>query len=336
MREEKLVSVCIPVLNGEKFLAEMLESILSQTYRNIEIIVSDNCSIDNSCKIVEMYMKIDKRIRLYRNDSNIGYSGNANKLINLANGEFIALYHADDIYESTIIEEEMNLLSENEKIAGVFTSGRMIDDKGNTLVTSKKYLKLFKITRTIIIDLDTFIRNICETANMLWCPTSLIKKSVYNELNFYNKNLKYIEDQDMWIRILEKYDLGIIPKELFKYRVHSSQGSGYYSSKKRQELDPSLVYMKEYLDINPALKTKYSQNLSKRVSRGYLTLAKNAAFSNDYDNFEHFMKESKHTYKFRNITKYSLIQLLDLKTLFIILRIFYKMINYEHNSAHLV
>lgn len=319
--DKTLVSVCIPVYNGEKYIATTLESIINQTYRNIEIIVSDNCSTDNSCKIVEEYIKKDSRISLNKNSQNLGYSGNLNKLIEIANGDYVAIYHADDIYEKNIVEEQIKFLTENMDLAGCFTLGKTINEDGKEIKSAFYYNKEI-IKTNLIVDLEVFIENMCKVGNMFICPTSIIKKEVYKELNGYRMDLKYIEDQDMWTRILEKYKLGIIAKELFNYRIHGKQGSGYYSSKERQEISVDLLYMKEYLENHNELKIKFENNMNRRISLDYMILAKNAVYLNNYENFYKFIIQSRKTSISKKI-KYFILQNMNIKILFHILKLIF-------------
>ena len=126
------VSICIPVYNGGKYIAETLQSLIAQTYSNIEIIVSDNASTDNTGDIVRSFCAQDARIKYYRNDSNIGYCSNIQKVVNTALSDTIAIYHADDIYEPQIIEQEFSVLKNHPEIDGVFSVLREFCDGEET------------------------------------------------------------------------------------------------------------------------------------------------------------------------------------------------------------
>lgn len=317
----QLVSVCIPIYNGEKYISRMLESIINQTYKNIEIIVSDNCSTDSTCEIVNNYMTIDSRIKLNLNNKNLGYSGNLNKLIELATAEYIAVYHADDLYESTIIQEEINFLLTNPDLAGCFSLGKLIDCNEkkikNTIFFGKK-----RIIKNSIVDLNLFIENMCKIGNMFLCPTSMIKKSVYKELFGYNINLRIIEDQDMWIRILEKYKLGIVAQELFNCRIHINQGSTYYSNRERQNISMDLEYLEKYLNTHISLKTrKNCLNINKRLAKDYLVIARNFVSSNNYEQYTININESVKRYRFKSNLKFFIFQNLPAKLSFKLIKL---------------
>jgi len=326
MKEDTLVTVGVPVYNGEKYIRETLKSIVNQTYKNIEIIVSDNVSDDNTVKIVKKLMKEDNRIKLNINSENLGFSGNLNKLIELSNSEYIAIYHADDIYEKNIIEEQVKHLKENPKLAGCFTLGRVINGKGE--IQNRDYFIYYERTlpSNLVVNLDFFVKKMCERGNLFICPTSMIKKSVYKELGGFNTNIKYIEDQDMWTRILEKYNLGIIKKELINYRIHENQGSNYYSNKKRQELSVDVKYMDGYLDKNLEFNIRYRKNLNKRIAINYLVLARNAVYRNDCNGFKKNINKSKQYYIFHDKLKPLIVQSLNYRLGFVLLRFILKYI----------
>jgi len=292
MLEEKLISVCIPVYNGEKYIEETLNSISDQTYKNIEIIISDNASTDNTGTIVMKYLDKDTRIQYSRNEVNLGYSGNLNKLIDLAQSEYIAIFHADDIYQPTIIEEQVIFLDNNPSLGGCFTLGKSIDSSGKQIKSDFIY-NSSNLQADLIVDSKFYITRLFEIGTIFICPTSMIKKSVYQELNGYSLTVKYVEDVDMWARILEKYNLGIIAKELFSYRIHNNQASSYYISSHRKDLTVLLKYLDDYLQKHPKYREKYKDMIYERIAYDYIKVAKYSIFSNDYQNYKRCILESR-------------------------------------------
>jgi glycosyltransferase involved in cell wall biosynthesis len=126
-----LVSVCVPVYNGEKYIKKTLETIINQTWRDFELIISDDGSKDNTLAIIQEFN--DDRIIINRNPVNLGQAGNINKLIELAQGEYIAIYHADDLYEPDILEKEVNFLNKHPEAVAVFAMYDQIDSKDNKI-----------------------------------------------------------------------------------------------------------------------------------------------------------------------------------------------------------
>lgn len=124
-----LISIAMTTYNGELFIREQLDSIISQTYENLEIIICDDCSTDSTRDILNEYKIIDNRIKLFFNDVNLGFNENFNKAISLCNGDYIALSDQDDIWDSNKIQREYDVFKNN-KIDFVCSNSRMIDDNG--------------------------------------------------------------------------------------------------------------------------------------------------------------------------------------------------------------
>ncbi|NQT30024.1 MAG: glycosyltransferase [Candidatus Saganbacteria bacterium] len=215
------VSVCIPVYNTEKYIGESVNSILNQSYKDFEFVIVDNCSTDATFEILESIK--DPRIKLYRNDKNIGSPQNWNRCLELATSEYIALYHADDIYSPTILEEEVKLMDKHHEVGVVFAfveylnqSGRHYDDP-----------KLPDIFDEInIYDFNTTLNLMMKHACFFVCPTAMFRKDIIDSVGGFDyRGYKFTFDLDMWLRIAEKSKIGLINKNLIKYRLHATQNS---------------------------------------------------------------------------------------------------------------
>lgn len=130
---EPLVTIAIPTYNrAESYLPQAIQSALNQTYSNIEILVSDNCSTDNTTAVVKSFN--DPRIKFFQQEKNIGSNNNANFCLAQATGKFFLLFFDDDQIDSDFIEVCMKAMNKGNDNAGVvFTGAREIDSKGNIL-----------------------------------------------------------------------------------------------------------------------------------------------------------------------------------------------------------
>ena len=128
-----LVSIGIPTFNGEKFIAGSIESILSQTYKNIEIIISDDCSTDNTFRTLLDYARRDKRISISRNKKNVGTLVNTVRVIELGRGKYFMLASDHDIWESTFVEKCVAFLEANPTAVSCFCLANIIDQDGQVL-----------------------------------------------------------------------------------------------------------------------------------------------------------------------------------------------------------
>src|ERR1700742_3478188 len=96
--QEPLISVALCTYSGEKFLQEQMDSILAQTYKNLEIVIVDDCSTDRTIDIINSYAEKDKRIKLFQNDTNLGFNKNFEKALSLTTGEYISISDQDDTW----------------------------------------------------------------------------------------------------------------------------------------------------------------------------------------------------------------------------------------------
>ncbi|KIM09151.1 MAG: hypothetical protein KU28_00465 [Sulfurovum sp. PC08-66] len=246
MNIQPLVSICIPTYNSEKFLKEMLDSIVAQTYKNIEVIVSDNASVDGTSQIAREYCN-KYQWNFFQNKINIGAGANFNKLIELANGEYIAIYHADDVYMPTIVEDSIKAFKQNGEIGIVGTMGVEIDSSGIEYKSISLPKSLTSKNEYSFDDIFTSILN--QEGLFLVTPSIMVRASIYQELGSFRLNERYksAADYEMWFRIMQKNKIALIDKQLIRYRRHENQGSQheiYDNVKKPDSLNVYLDYAK--------------------------------------------------------------------------------------------
>ncbi len=158
---EGLVSVIIPVYKAEKYIRNTIKSVLDQTYKNVEIVLVDDCSPDNSAEIIKEMKKIYSNIVYYKQEINQGAGVARNKALGLGRGRFVAFLDADDSWKPGKIEKQINLMKETGTPL-CYTAIEMVDDDGNVIkgkrgicetCTYKKLLKNTMLaTSTIIVD----------------------------------------------------------------------------------------------------------------------------------------------------------------------------------------
>jgi len=127
------VSVCVPVYNGERVLGHALDSILAQTYRDYELIISDNASTDSTAEICGGYAARDPRIRYFRNETNIGANPNFNRLVRLARRPYFKLANADDVCHPDLLARCISVLDRQPEVVLCYARTRLIDAQGNSL-----------------------------------------------------------------------------------------------------------------------------------------------------------------------------------------------------------
>ncbi len=132
------VSLGIPVFNESKYIAETINSLLSQTYENIEIIAIDNNSDDNSFNLLESLSKKDKRLKIFKNTKNIGMSKNFNLVFERSTGKYFAWIGAHDIYKNDFVEKLIHKLENTKDAAVAFTNISKIDSSGKKFEINKQ------------------------------------------------------------------------------------------------------------------------------------------------------------------------------------------------------
>lgn len=205
--KKPLVSVLLPSYNAEKYIAEAIESILNQTYRNIEFIIVDDASTDNTWKIIKSYAKKDKRIIAYRNKANLRSCFNYIKAMKLAKGKYIAIMNNDDVSYSYRIEKQYKFLEKHPDVGIVGGVMKITDEKGNYIAKRKYHLT------------DDEIRKNIFRYSPFSHPTVMIRKSVLDKVGYYNPKYAPSDDYDLYFRIGKVSKFANLPNILLKYRV---------------------------------------------------------------------------------------------------------------------
>ena len=245
---QPLVSICIPTYNAEKTVMDTLQSIVNQTYQNLEILVVDNASTDETLSLLQEFN--DSRIKIHRNERNIGAEANFSRCIELASGEYIAIFHADDLYLPNMIEKQVQAFQDNPSVGAVFTLAKYINDRGEKIGEAKLPVKLRG--KRVYHFPQIFIR-ILENGNFLMCPSCMVRGKLYKELApFDGHRFRTSADLDMWLRILEKCPIVILEEELMCYRISNEHGSYPYRYSRTEEADFFKV-MDYHLSVKPGV-----------------------------------------------------------------------------------
>ena len=199
-----LVSIILPVYNGEQYLKMAVDSVLSQTYTNFELIIINDGSTDTSAEIIESYS--DERIKLITQLKNIGYVYRLNEGIRISKGNFIARIDSDDLWNPNKLSTQIKAFNNNDNLFFVATDFNKIDKNGEIFSTEKSS-NINNLRNSILK--RCFI---CHSAVMF-------KKEIIHTVGTYNEKIKYAEDYDYWIRILAKYKGFILPEVLTDYRI---------------------------------------------------------------------------------------------------------------------
>ena len=216
-----LVSIIIPAYNHEKYIYDCINSVLNQTYTNIEVLVEDDCSTDKTREVISKIK--DDRLKKIYSKKNKGVVNTINELSNKCNGKYIAVIGSDDIWYPTKIEEQVQVFEKNPKLGAVFTEVDFIDENGKKY-TDKKVFNYENVSSS------KRIKMFYDIGNHLCHPSSMIRQKVFKDIGEYNNAYRQLHDYDYWTRLLQKYDVHIINKKLMAYRRNRTDNKSISAS----------------------------------------------------------------------------------------------------------
>lgn len=235
------VSVIIPNYNYGRFLRQAIDSALAQTYQNIEIIVADDGSTDDSDQIIESY---GTRIRSFK-QANAGVSAVRNRAFAEARGELVALLDSDDIWLPDKLEKQVKLFADNE-IGLVHCGCQDFDETGNL----EQHLN--GLAGWVAVDLLRYQRPVILGGG----SAVVLRKTAIERAGGFDEKLRIGEDWEFYYRVARVYKVGFVPEILLKYRRH---GNNHHANAKRMAADMIYAYDKiftnhadELKDLKPA------------------------------------------------------------------------------------
>lgn len=208
------VSVCIPVYNGEKFLPECMQSVLSQDFVDFELVVVDNCSTDNTEQVVAG--QTDPRIRYIKNETNIGSIGNFNKCIDVARGEYFVLLPHDDMLLPGALRWFAQSL-QDPKMGFVYSAIQTIDAEGNKLVTSTR------LANPEVADVKQAVEGIVD--HFVPIQLAMARTEVLQRLGGFELKYGIYCDIQLWLKVVfDNWSVAYHDFTLSCHRVHENQG----------------------------------------------------------------------------------------------------------------
>ena len=205
-----MVSIIMPAYNAEKTIVFSIESVLSQSYSDLELIIINDCSKDGTKEIVEHYAKSDNRVVVINNKENQGVSKSRNIGIQVAKGEYIAFLDSDDIWDKSKLKKQLHVMKKYNAVLS-YTASAFIDETGN----SYRYI--------MEAEKRTSLRTLLKK-NLISCSSAMVKSSVMKKIKMPNDNMH--EDYYVWIKILKKYKYAYgINEPLLTYRLMTKSKS---------------------------------------------------------------------------------------------------------------
>ncbi|MBC7407505.1 MAG: glycosyltransferase [Arcicella sp.] len=226
-----IIAICY---NHEQFIEECLQSIINQTYKNIELIIVDDFSVDKSREIMLIFSQKNIGINCIFNKYNVGNCRSFNQALKIAKGKYIIDLSTDDVLKPNKIEEQVKKFEESEDIGIVFSDAEYIDEYSNWLGIF--YKKNQRIPEGNIYE-EILKKSFIMPSSMM------IRKSILDKLGGYDENLSY-EDFDFWVRSSRRYDYAYVPQILVQQRILNGSHSTKFTQK-HNILTPSTVQVCE-------------------------------------------------------------------------------------------
>ncbi len=217
-KEQPLVSALVACYNQSKFVYESLESIRKQTYPNIQIIIIDDCSTDDSVEVIRNWIaKNSVECVFVAHRENTGVCKTFNEALSHAKGKYISIIAADDVWLLDKLENQVAAMEKLPEDVGVIYSDAWQIDENSELLR----LKFIESHRQFSRMPEGEIFSVLLEKNFIPAMTPLIRKACYETVGIYDENLCY-EDLDMWLRISQHYKFAFSPVISAKYRIVSN------------------------------------------------------------------------------------------------------------------
>lgn len=249
-----LVSFCIPTFRRARFLGATITSALAQTIHDMEVVVVDDQSPDETAEVVAAIK--DPRVRYFRNERNLGVPENLNRALSLARGRYVVLLEDHDLLAATYAESAMALMRKHPRIAFVATGTTMIGEDGQP------------IARYVAGDLDEtmdgrkLLRRLLVRATCPFSVTTLIRREMIERLNPpFEPQYSWYADQHLWMRLCTMGDFGYIAAPLLEMRVREA---GHYLDGKEWEshLCVARIHRDDWKLLHPTLSLRHVIDLA--------------------------------------------------------------------------
>jgi glycosyltransferase involved in cell wall biosynthesis len=246
------VSICLPLYNGEKYLRRAIESVLTQTFTDFELLIADDCSTDNSAKIASEYAARDNRVKAWTNKQNLGHYPNYNACLKAASGKYIKLFAQDDIFVPEMLHEMVTAFQTNPGVTVVSTARIWVDDNETPIAASGEIAR--KLTQPFSVDTkitgsQAISDTLKEQINWLGEPVCQMFLSTAISAGF-DESFNQIGDLDLVYQALQSGDIYFMAAPLCLFRRHSESWTMHNLAKLGTYLDWIFLGAKysRYLD----------------------------------------------------------------------------------------
>ena len=282
MSKLPIVSVVCSCYNHKDYIIETLNAVVNQTYKNIELIVVDDCSHDNSVQVINEWLIDFPNVQFIQNPKNLGLNKSFNQAVKMSKGAYLIDLAADDLMLPNFVEDLMTVfLSENkQELALAFGNASEINENGEVLATIIGAEMVPKVHKAIA---KGYYPYLLGDSKYICSVSAMYNRTVFEELGGYDENLHF-EDFDFWLRATRNYKIAFIEKMLIhKIVLENSMGSGFHVRKKASnKLQESF-----YKIVMSAYKTAENKDEYKAL---LLRISTQAKWSLKNLNFDYFYR----------------------------------------------
>jgi glycosyltransferase involved in cell wall biosynthesis len=225
------VSVCIPVFNPGDYLQGAIESVLRQSFSDFELVIVDDASSQPIEVMVSSFR--DRRLQFERNLRNLGLVENWNRCLELATGDYVTIFHQDDLMHPQNLCKKVAALDANPHVGFAYSNIRRIDVEGRVMgghwIPQPENDAVFSAEQVFMM--------IATSGNPISCPSVVVRQQCYRELGKFDKRLPYAVDLEMWMRIAVHFGVLYLADPLIDQRVHGGQETARFQGTGRDYED---------------------------------------------------------------------------------------------------
>jgi glycosyltransferase involved in cell wall biosynthesis len=249
----------MPSFNYARYLPLAIDSVLSQSYSNLELIITDDCSTDHSREVVEHWKRLDDRVISVNHDVNKGLAGARNSALAASSGDFIALCDADDIWFPQKLKVQMASFEAKPESGLVYSDAVIIDGNGNP--TGQAFSSMIHKKRQKTS--GTLFEELCER-NFLCVPTVMLRREAIQYAGGFDPTLRSLEDWICWVAVSRKYPFHYVEEPLVQYRIHNAGLSRNVKGMALNRVRAIRLLLHSFPDIAPRIRSKvlYSLGMS--------------------------------------------------------------------------
>jgi glycosyltransferase involved in cell wall biosynthesis len=221
-------------------IGKAIGSALAQSYHNIEVIVVDNDSSDNTAAVVASY--VDKRLRYVKNERNLGLFGNCNRCIELATGTYLHILHSDDYIDHEFTARCVAFFTEHPSVVLTTTGSRIVSDSFEKEMPCSE--------KDMVYPAPEGLRRLLSTRSFIVCPSVMVRRDIYREVGPFSMEYPYSSDYYQWLKIARNHDIGFVSGACLFYRQgEHSETFRFMFSSPQGYMDMLRMFIQIRLDL---------------------------------------------------------------------------------------